>query len=240
MDFKKAKELFRDKIDINLYVPLSQKLEIDLTYGISEKEKLILVYGDSGNGKTFLMKKVKENIKDKFEVFFISNPYEESDILNDIKKETIKHKVLFIDEAQTLNDESFERLRILADNDNITIVFATHEKEANNLFSKKHFKTRLDYPIHLKPLDLHKTEAFINSKLVNNKLINIASLFHKKNYKLIYKITRGNLREINKLMYKTFDIVDYFYNKTPNKISKVNFDNKYIEMADMDIKGIYA
>lgn len=242
MDFKAAKELFRDKIDINLYVPLSQKMEIDLTYSIVEKEKIILVFGEAGNGKSFLMKKIHQNLLEKdndFKLYFISNPFEESEAIDELFiLESEEHRVVFIDEAQTLTEEKIERLRMLADNQPYTIILATHEKEAKKIFAKKHFKTRINYFINLKPLIFDKIEIFISSKLIQNNFHNIASLFNKSNYKLIYKLTNGNLREINRLLYKTFDIIDYFQNKYPNKVSKNKIDNKYIEMANMDLKGL--
>jgi len=243
MNFKDAKELFRDRIDINLYVPLSQKMEIDLTYAIVEKEKIILVFGEAGNGKSFLMKKIYQNLLEKdndFKLYFISNPFEESEAIDElfILDNEEKHRVVFIDEAQTLTEEKIERLRMLADNQPYTIILATHEKEAKKIFAKKHFKTRINYFINLKPLKLDKIEIFISSKLIQNDFNNIASLFTKSNYKLIYKLTNGNLREINKLLYKTFDIIDYFKNKYPQKVSKNKIDNKYIEMANMDLKGL--
>ena len=242
MNFKDAKELFRDQIDINLYVPLFQKKEIDLTSSIFEKEKIVLVFGEAGNGKTFLIKKIYQNLKKKdreFKLYFISNPFEESEAIDELFiLETKEHRVVFIDEAQTLGEEKIERLRMLADNNAYTIILATHEKEAQKLFEKKHFQTRINYFINLKPLKLDKIELFISSKLIQNNAHNIASLFKKSNYKLIYKLTKGNLRDINRLMFKTFDIIDYFQEKYPSKVSKDKIDNKYIEMAYMDIKGI--
>ena len=242
MDFQRAKELFQDKIDINLYVPLFEKIEIDLLYSINQKEKLILVYGEAGNGKSFLLNKIFNSLKDKkkdFDISFISNPFIEDKKLNELLiKEVEKPNILFVDEAQILSSNRIEQLRILSDR-NFTIILATHEEEAKQLFTKKHFATRMNNIINLKPLKLDKIELFISSKLVQNDLFNINSLFSKKNYKLIYKITKGNLRETNKLLYKTFDVLGYFYKKYPNKI-KSTLDNKYIEIAHMDLKGVDA
>jgi len=239
-----VKELFKDKIDMNLYVPLFQKVEIDLSYGIYEKEKLILIYGEAGNGKSFLMRKIYQTLQEKyedFEIYFISNPFEEEEELDNlfVLKSDI-HRVVFIDEAQTLNEEKIERLRMLADNYPYTLVLATHEKEARKIFMKKHFATRINYSINLQPLNLEKIDLFITSKLIQNDFSNVAVMFKKSNFKLIYKLTKGNLREINRLMYKTFDIIDYFKKHYPHKVSSDKIDNKYIEMAYMDLKGIYA
>ena len=78
--YGKVKELFRDKVEIDLYVPLSQKIEIDLLYAIREKEKIVLLYAEAGTGKTFLMKKVYNSLEgkdDNLNIYFISNPFKE-------------------------------------------------------------------------------------------------------------------------------------------------------------------
>jgi 4-hydroxy-tetrahydrodipicolinate synthase len=243
--FSKAKEIFRDKIDISLYIPLSKKLEIDMMYAISEKEKMILLYGEAGNGKTFLMKKVYSNLKEKdidSDLYFISNPVEEEELLNNLLKSSDiqRHKVIFIDEAQTLSLEKIETIRMCADNNNYTIILATHEKEAKKLFTKKHFRSRISYILNTTPCSYDDMVFFISSKLNQNGFEKIDRMFKKSNYKLIYKFTNGNLREINQLMYRTFDIINYFYKKNPAKMNKNRIDNKYIEMANIFIKEIHV
>ena len=241
--FSKVKELFRDKVDIDLYVPLSQKIEIDLLYAIREKEKIVLLYAEAGTGKTFLMKKVYKVLEEKGEedlnIYFVSNPFQEKEFLESIfsLEETYKHNLIFIDEAQILDSEMIEKLRMLADSGNWTIVLATHEQQAKDIWTKKHFKTRINYFLYLELLDIEKIELFINSKLVQNGFSEINRLFTKRNYKLIHKLTKGNLREINQLLYRTFDIIHYFMTHYPNKVSNNKIDNKYIEMANLSIRG---
>ena len=244
MNFQEVKKLFKDEINMGLYVPLSEKIEIDLMYAIYEKEKMILISGEAGNGKSFLMRKIYENLLSKnkeFKIYFISNPFEEGDVIDELFLLNFDEQVVvFIDEAQTLSDEKIERLRMLADNRKYTIILATHEKEAKKIFSKQHFQTRINHFINLQPLKIDKLELFINSKLIQNEAYNVASLFNKSTYKLIYKLSGGNLRKTNQLLYKAFDIISYFYDKYPNKVSSNKIDNKYIEMADMDLKGLNA
>jgi len=242
--FKSAKELFRDKVDISLYIPLYTKLEVDMMYAINEKEKMILLYGEPGTGKSFLINKVFNNLKEKnndfndFYIYYINNPIQE---VNTLEKLLIldppKHRILFIDEAQTLSMEKIETLRMFADTRKYTIILATHEKKAKEIFAQKHFSTRINYILHTTSRNYDDIVYFISSKLVNNGLDKIERMFNKSNYKLIYKLGNGNLREINQLLYRTFDIMDYFYKKNPSKIRN-KISNKYIEMADMFIKGI--
>ena len=243
--FDKAKDLFRDKIDISLYVPLSKKLEIDMMYAISEKEKMILLYGEAGNGKSFLMSRVYNTLKEKnidSDLCFIHNPIEEEDILSDelLLLDNKKHRVVFIDEAQTLSLDRIETLRMLADNKNYTIILATHEEKAKEIFAKKHFSSRINYVLNTTPCRYDEMVFFISSKLTHNGFEEIDRMFRKSNYKLIYKFTDGNLRKINQLIYRTFDIISYFYKKYPAKMHKDRIDNKYIEMANIFIKEIHV
>jgi len=242
--FIEAKNLFRDIVDPQEYIPLtsSEKIKIDLLSGINQKEKMILLTGEAGSGKSLLLRSVYEQLKIKQDVFFVSNPYMEVDsILKLIKELDIqKHHILLLDEAQLLNADTWENLRIYADKGNITIVFATHDTNVSKLLSKKHFKTRINTIISVKKVSKEEMENFIFSKLLKNSYNEIASMFTKNNLNIIYKHTKGSLRATNQIIYKLFDVMDYFYNKNPYKFNLKKIKNKYIYIAIMDLKAIDA
>jgi type II secretory pathway predicted ATPase ExeA len=235
-----AKELFRDVVDVNNYIPLAgiEKLKIDLMNAINQKEKMIFLSGPAGSGKSMILKAIYYSLKDKKNVFYISNPYLEINaILNIIKTLDInEHYYLLIDEAQLLSDSVLENLRIYADKGNLTIVFATHDTDLNKLLQKKHFKTRINYIFKTSPITQEELEYFINTKLIKADLINIAEKFKPKHFKLIYKYTKGSLRAINQFMFKLFDVLEFFYVRDKEKIFK-NL-SKYIEITNMDLKGL--
>ncbi|WP_456488727.1 ATPase, T2SS/T4P/T4SS family [Caminibacter pacificus] len=242
--FADARELFRDVVDLRNYIPLntSEKTKQDLINAINQQEKMILLTGAAGSGKSLILRTVYEELKKEKDVFFISNPYLEIDsVLELIKTLGLEtHHILLLDEAQLLTPETWENLRIYADKGNITIVFATHDTDVNKLLQKKHFKTRINYIIPVKNVSFSEMENFIYSKLLKNNFNDIAEMLTKKNFKKIYKYTRGSLRATNQLMFKLFDVVDYFYEKEPSRFSKNKIDNKYIEIAIMDLKAIDA
>ncbi len=242
--FADARELFRDVVDLRNYIPLktSEKTKQDLINAIQQKEKMILLTGAAGSGKSLILKSVYEELKQNTDVFYINNPYLEIDsVLELIKTLGLEtHHILLLDEAQLLTPETWENLRIYADKGNITIVFATHDTDVNKLLQKKHFKTRINYIIPVKNVSFSEMENFIYSKLLKNNFNDIAEMLTKKNFKKIYKYTRGSLRATNQLMFKLFDVVDYFYEKEPSRFSKNKIDNKYIEIAIMDLKAIDA
>ena len=242
MKYKEAKEFFKDVIDVDLYIPLisSQKIEIDIKYAISEKEKLVLLSGEAGSGKSFILNKIYEDLKDTYDIEFIKNPYLDLKEINLFFKTMDEHKVILIDEAQIISKDNIENLRLLADSGKYTIVFATHIANAKEIFELKHFQTRINYNLRIYPIKPMEVEAFISSKLIKYGFTTLSSMFTSSNYKLIYKLTNGNLREINRLVNKTFDILDYFSTHHPHKVSTSHIQNKYIEMAYMDLKGDYA
>ena len=243
-EYVKAKEVFRDIVDLKYYVPLitTEKTKKDLLYAVSQKEKMIFLSGEAGSGKSMILKNVYKILQSKEKVFFISNPYLEiNTILMLLKKVNLEtHQIFLIDEAQLLSEETFENLRIYADRGNITVVFATHDTDIKKLLEKKHFKTRINYLLKIGKIARDELEDFIRIKLIKAELYDIADLFRRKNYDLIYKYTDGSLRGTNQLMYKLFDILQYFSEKYPQKISKSKLQNKYIHMAYMDIKGVHA
>jgi len=241
--FIKAKELFRDVVDVKSYIPLpsSEKVKFDLINAINQKEKMIILTGEAGSGKSLLLNSVYNELKNKH-IFFVSNPYLEIESILKLLKELDinEHHILLLDEAQLLTPQIWENLRIYADKGNITIVFATHDTDVNKLLLKKHFKTRINYIIKMKPITRKETENFILTKFLKNNFNETAAMFKKKNFDLIYKYTGGSLRATNQIMYKLMDVLDYFYNKNPDKFNKEKIDNKYIHIAIMDIKALDA
>jgi len=243
-NFDKARELFRDVVDLRHYIPLStsEKTKNDLLLAINQKEKMILLTGEAGSGKSLLLRNIYEELKDEKKVFFVSNPYLEiNSILNLLKSLDINtHQILLLDEAQLLTPETWENLRIYADRGNVTIVFATHDTDIKELLEKKHFSTRINYIIPVKKVTRSEMENFIYSKLLKHNLNEIADMFSERNFKRIYKYTKGSLRATNQLMFKVFDILEYFYKKDKTKVDTDKLSNKYIEMAYMDLKEFHA
>ena len=56
-------------------------------------------------------------------------------------------------------------------------------------------------------------------------------MFGDENFDLILELTDGNLRNINKLMYKMYELFEYYEVNKPTEISLSQINNKIIEMA---------
>jgi dihydrodipicolinate synthase len=56
-------------------------------------------------------------------------------------------------------------------------------------------------------------------------------MFSDDNFDLILNLTDGNMRNINKLMYKMYELFEYYEVNKPTEISFSQINNKIIEMA---------
>ena len=69
--YTEAKEVFRDIVDLKLYVPLSaiERTRKDLISAVEKKERMIFVTGEAGSGKSMILKSVYNNLKNEKNVF---------------------------------------------------------------------------------------------------------------------------------------------------------------------------
>ena len=67
VNFNRAKEVFRDVVDLKLYVPLSavEKTKNDLLNALGQREKMIFITGEAGSGKSMILKSVYNNLKNE-------------------------------------------------------------------------------------------------------------------------------------------------------------------------------
>jgi len=62
----------------------------------------------------------------------------------------------------------------------------------------------------------------------------------KKQYKMIYEFSEGNLRETNKILFKLFEICEYYDKTEPSKINPQMINYKFIEMTAISLGYINA
>ena len=93
VNFNKAKDVFRDVVDLKFYVPLLtvEKTKNDLLNALKQKEKMIFVTGEAGSGKSMILKSAFNQLKEKNNVFYISNPYLEINTILSILKRLSLH-----------------------------------------------------------------------------------------------------------------------------------------------------
>jgi 4-hydroxy-tetrahydrodipicolinate synthase len=82
-------------------------------------------------------------------------------------------------------------------------------------------------------------ELYIEKKLLMASDLEMATLFSKSNYRLIHKLTKGNLRDINRLVNRTLDILEHRLDRARTLFGN-KLKNKFIEMAALDLKMIHG
>ena len=111
-----------------------------------------------------------------------------------------------LDEAQLINDETLEFIRILSDSRLFWIVCAMHEEEGKAILEKSHFKSRPHKMIELGKLSAKESAVYIDTQLIFSKDKSILE-FHQKHAKKIYALSNGNFRYLKKLIYTEFSLL---------------------------------
>ena len=174
------------------------------------ESNLRFLLGVPGSGKTFLLN-----------VFHYQNP-DTLYINKPLTKEQFENftaSTILIDEAQLLDKDTIEYIRILADEKRFTFVLAMHLKETEEILSKEHFKSRTIDIIKLNPITEEEMIQYINKKL----LIDGANhLFTEKEFHQIYKYTKGNFRYIKKFVRTLFKLLNFAVKHNLEKYKKIN------------------
>ena len=67
--------------------------------------------------------------------------------------------------------------------------------------------------------------------MLKSNCFDVANMINDKNIKIISKLTKGNYRNANKLMFSLFSLYAWFEEHHPRKINYNALKPKYIEMA---------
>lgn len=258
-DFDAAKELFKDIIDPKLYFD-SISAEIaknKIEEAIYERNApLIFIIGDPGVGKSYILRLINQHISGKQLTVFIDHPFfDKRDLLkmlydakglafnkdinfNSLKDDLLKayegtNHTIFIDEAQLLNEEQFELIRIMSDTKVFQFVLSMHKEEGALILQKKHFKSRTKIVIEYGNLEEGEILRYIQSMLISHMHGEIASMFSKTEAKVIGRYAQGNFRTIKKFLYTLMKLLSYAKKHGLAKYQKIN--SCLLTMAALDI-----
>ena len=258
MQTKIAKKIFTDN-GSNSYIELTQaKVAYSkLISAFDNSFKIILLYGVAGSGKSYLLNKFFQEYHQKKNIFFYPLPTFKIDTSladiflkltnNHIKTNSLDEVIykfrgsiydevyIILDEANLYDDKTVEWIRVLSDIENLRFIMAFHTIDGV-LDLKECFRTRVFEMIEFKDLNLDETKYYIQTKLLDEGLISLNSIFSSANFNKIYKVTNGNLRKINILMYRLIEYIEL--NPMGYKTIFGKLRNRYIEICAIDLKLI--
>ncbi len=201
-----------------------------LNYAISHGDGFVEITGEVGTGKTTLCRAFLEDLDENTEVAYIFNPRLNSiellrsindefgidskadnvknliDTLNAFlmeKKSQQKNALLLIDEAQNLDKDVLEQLRLLSNLETNTgkllqmiLVGQPELQKKLDSYELRQLRQRITLSWQLTPLSRHETREYIRHrlKIASQKSEN---LFTELAYRLIYKYSGGIPRLIN-------------------------------------------
>ena len=259
------KDVFIDEDESLNFVNLDNSISCynKIVLALKKPLKLILFYGKPGSGKTFLLNKIANDLKEDKSLIFFPHPffseatfiealceqiYEKK--LEDInnfesfikfyskdfssKDEILKNQMtVILDEAQLYPTELIEKIRLMADTRMFKFLFTIHKTENEDILAKDYFQTRIWESIELSSADVNEIIIYLQRKL-SQKNYDKYLTFEKKDYECAYSFCGGNLRTLNKIMYKFYEICEYYEQYQPSKLSGDKANTMILTMAALD------
>ncbi len=259
--FTKSQYVFLDTVLAKNYIHLDR---VSIKYqslkdAISEPLKMVFLYGKPGTGKSMLLHKLREDILEEGKnITLYETPImQENEFYNKIIKDIYKQKeienitftnfiefieknkmenmpIVLLDEAQMYSEDFLEKIRLISDTGLMKFILALHKTQKEHVTTKSHFTTRVWKTIELQNATKSELKIYIQKKLMQENCFETANMFHTNSINLIYKITKGNYRDTNKLLYTLFELYTIYLNHEnmlSSKISTHTISNKLIEMS---------
>lgn len=256
--FYNSKNVFLDIVNAKGYVQLDRVSTIyqALKDSIKKPLKMILLYGKPGTGKSIFLNKLHKDLSSTQKIYLYKTPIlDESEFYKTLAQDLFETKysgelnftqfmkiveskvldetpVVLLDEAQLYSEALMEKIRLLSDTRTVKFVITLHKTEKEDIIAKEHFQTRIWETIELENASSTELKIYIQKKLMKANCFDTANMFTDKSVHKIYKLTKGNYRDTNKLLYTLFDIYSiYEKNHQLSSIKTDQVSQKIIEMS---------
>ena len=262
-----SKDVFLDIVNAKDYIQIDRISTIyqSLKDSIKKPLKMILLYGKPGTGKSMFLNKLYKDLSSTQKVHLYQTPIlDESEFYKTLAQDIFNTKysgelnftqfmkivkstkdreipVVLLDEAQLYSEALMEKIRLISDTRTIKFVITLHKTEKEDLIAKEHFKTRIWETIELENASCAELKIYIQKKLMKANCFNSANMFTTKAVNRIYKLTQGNYRDTNKLLYTLFELYSVY--ESTDRLSSIKTDqisNKIIEMSAIHTGLIHA
>lgn len=264
--FESSKNVFLDTVNYGDYIQIDRVSRIYqlLKDSVDKPLKMILLYGKPGTGKSMFLAKLYQDMLSYKDVYIYHTPILDdneffktlaNDIL-DVKYEgglnftqfmkivqntqLSEVPIVLLDEAQLYSDTLMEKIRLLSDTRKIKFVVTLHKTDKEDLLAKEHFQTRIWESIELENASKTELKIYIQKKLMKANCFDTANMFSEKSVRLIYKLSHGNYRDTNKLLYTLFDMYSHYNDNNSSKINIDKISNKLIEMSAIKTGLLHA
>jgi len=231
-DLLRLAKNFEDRAQIERYYETRAFMRLKnelLTTLQNETKQILFLIGDPGTGKSVFLYHIPK-LLDGIDVVRYNTPFfEPVDFVKSLisKKgarvknyslETLidqavklyenEETLVAIDEAQLLSDEMVELIRILADSKAFWFLLAMHRHESAQILEKPQFRSRPHRIFELQKLDFDEVREYISKELLALGEYTLDDYFTPSLVRRLYKLSRGNFRDLKKLLHRIFLLMD--------------------------------